>query len=233
VNGKVTIVCNGVDPRAMKRLNELLDRKDAELQTKVREAADWAARYWELKRHIAERDSRGAERSEAEALLNDGKLDEAGAALGGTLSGHATVTATLTVSNLTVRQDYLEYAADGTIRKGVAFTNPGKSAVPLQDVRVLDAAEAELVNFRRPHGGVTPKIPLSVEEGHVIQLTLQLTREEEHHGRWLEWEEFQGVKHRLPWGHRDVSVAITGVAATGIANSASATGTNGPGEQPK
>jgi hypothetical protein len=33
-----TIVCPGVDPQALQRLNELLDKKDLELQDRIREA---------------------------------------------------------------------------------------------------------------------------------------------------------------------------------------------------
>src|SRR3954454_23522372 len=40
-----TFVCNGVDPRAMKRLNDLLDQRDLTLQQKTAEANEWARRY--------------------------------------------------------------------------------------------------------------------------------------------------------------------------------------------
>src|SRR3984957_2179860 len=43
-----TVICNGVDPRAMDRLNELLDRKDLDLKQKTAEANDWVHRYNEL-----------------------------------------------------------------------------------------------------------------------------------------------------------------------------------------
>jgi hypothetical protein len=43
-----TVICNGVDPRAMDRLNELLDRKDLDLKQKTTEANDWAHRYHKL-----------------------------------------------------------------------------------------------------------------------------------------------------------------------------------------
>ena len=43
-----TVICNGVDPRAMDRLNELLDRKDLDLKQKTAEANDWTRRYTEV-----------------------------------------------------------------------------------------------------------------------------------------------------------------------------------------
>src|SRR5262245_66514393 len=45
----VTIVCQRVDPKALARLNELLDKQDLELQAKIGEAEEWAQTYNELK----------------------------------------------------------------------------------------------------------------------------------------------------------------------------------------
>ena len=46
-NGNV-IICNCVDPRAVDRLNELLDRKDFDLKQKSAEANEWAQKHNEL-----------------------------------------------------------------------------------------------------------------------------------------------------------------------------------------
>ena len=81
VNGPVTINCHGVDPRALARLNELLDKKDVELQEKIREAEDWAQQYQELKERLTVegRDSQLAR--QAETFLKAGELEKAGALL--------------------------------------------------------------------------------------------------------------------------------------------------------
>jgi hypothetical protein len=77
-------VCNGVDPRAMERLNELLDRKDDDLKQKTAEANDWARRYNELNAQLEETKNQLAAKGEdatlvqtAQDLLHEGKLEEA------------------------------------------------------------------------------------------------------------------------------------------------------------
>jgi tetratricopeptide (TPR) repeat protein len=82
-NGNV-VVCNGVDPRAMERLNELLDGKDLDLRQKTAEAKDWARRYTELDTQLEETKKQLAAKGEdatlvqtAQDLLHEGKLDEA------------------------------------------------------------------------------------------------------------------------------------------------------------
>ena len=47
-------ICNGVDPRAMKRLNDDLDRMDLSLQQKASEAHEWARKYNELSARFEE-----------------------------------------------------------------------------------------------------------------------------------------------------------------------------------
>ena len=44
VAGNVTVTCIGVDPRALKRLNAELSRKDLQLQDKIREADQWTSK---------------------------------------------------------------------------------------------------------------------------------------------------------------------------------------------
>ena len=79
-----TVICNGVDPRAMDRLNELLDRKDLDLKQKTAEANDWARRYNELNAQLEETKKQLAAKGEdatlvqtAQDLLHEGKLEEA------------------------------------------------------------------------------------------------------------------------------------------------------------
>jgi DNA repair exonuclease SbcCD ATPase subunit len=50
--GNVTIICQGVAPRALARLNQLLDQKDIDLQRKIEEAELWAKKYQELKQAL-------------------------------------------------------------------------------------------------------------------------------------------------------------------------------------
>ena len=60
----ITVICNGVDPRAMDRLNELLDRKDLDLKQKTAEANDWVRRYNELNAQLEETKRQLASRGE-------------------------------------------------------------------------------------------------------------------------------------------------------------------------
>src|SRR5215217_8589913 len=53
VVGDVVITCNGVDPKALERLNELLDKKDLEPEAKVKQAESWTRIYQELKGRLA------------------------------------------------------------------------------------------------------------------------------------------------------------------------------------
>ena len=72
--GNVTITCQGVDPRALQRLNELLDKKDLELADKIREANDWAQKYQDLL-------AAAADDPELQNLIKEGKLEKAGSIL--------------------------------------------------------------------------------------------------------------------------------------------------------
>jgi len=80
-----TVVCNGVDPRALARLNELLDRKDLDLRQKTVEAESWAAKYLEAKAYITEAEKlQGTNKEEAlwlrraRELLQNGDFEEVG-----------------------------------------------------------------------------------------------------------------------------------------------------------
>src|SRR5215471_1624019 len=81
VKGHVTITCQGVDPKALARLNELLDKKDLELTQRIKEANEWAERYRELSARLATAGDDGQLSQQAKALIQDGKFDEAGAVL--------------------------------------------------------------------------------------------------------------------------------------------------------
>jgi tetratricopeptide (TPR) repeat protein len=82
VKGHVTITCQGVDRKALARLNELLDKKDLQLAQKVEEANEWAQRYHEVSARLAASDDSQLSKK-ALALIREGKLDEAGALLDG------------------------------------------------------------------------------------------------------------------------------------------------------
>ena len=81
INGNVSITCIGVDPRALRRLNKELDRKNLQLDEKIKEANDWAARYKELEARLNAGSDDVALSREAGELLKAGKLDEAGRVL--------------------------------------------------------------------------------------------------------------------------------------------------------
>src|SRR5271165_2165285 len=76
--------CNGVDPRAMDRLNERLDRKGLDPKQKIAEANDWVRRYTELNAQLEETQKQLTAKGEdatqvetAQDLLHEGKLEEA------------------------------------------------------------------------------------------------------------------------------------------------------------
>jgi len=77
----VTVICQGVDPKALARLNELLDKKDLELAAKIREAEEWAQKYREVEQRLATQGQDEPLAQLAQALLKEGKLDEAGVIL--------------------------------------------------------------------------------------------------------------------------------------------------------
>src|SRR5262245_56219861 len=76
--GNVTITCEGVNPQALQRLNELIGQKDLQLQEKIREAEEWSRRYHQLSQVLAMGSSDDARARGAKALLEEGKLEEAG-----------------------------------------------------------------------------------------------------------------------------------------------------------
>ena len=81
VTGNVAVNCIGVDPRALKRLNAILDRKNQELTAKIEEANQWAEHYHELENRLRESSSESELSRQAEALLQEGELEKAKAIL--------------------------------------------------------------------------------------------------------------------------------------------------------
>src|SRR5271157_4141688 len=81
VVGNVTVNCIGVDPRALKRLNAELDRKNLQLADKIREADEWTRRYKELEARLSEPGDDSVLSRQAEEYLHQGELEKAGAIL--------------------------------------------------------------------------------------------------------------------------------------------------------
>ena len=78
------VICNGIDPRAMARLNELLDLKDLSLKQKTAEADEWVRKYNLLndqfeaaKKELAAKGEDASLVQTAQDLLHQGKLEEA------------------------------------------------------------------------------------------------------------------------------------------------------------
>lgn len=77
VEGDVTIVCEGVDPRVVERLNELLDLKQLQLDEMIIEANRWMERYRSLLRSLSASTASSIILSEINELISDGKFDQA------------------------------------------------------------------------------------------------------------------------------------------------------------
>jgi len=81
VTGNVSVKCIGVDPQALVRLNEQLNRSEMSRAEALATANDWAQRYRDLKRRLSRK---GVDRDlsrRAMRALRLGRLDEAGAIL--------------------------------------------------------------------------------------------------------------------------------------------------------
>jgi tetratricopeptide (TPR) repeat protein len=81
VTGNVTVNCIGVDPRALKRLNAELSRKNLQLADKIREADEWTKRYKELEGQLNKASDDSVLSRQAEEYLHEGELEKAGAVL--------------------------------------------------------------------------------------------------------------------------------------------------------
>lgn len=76
MQGNVTINCYGIDPKVSRRFNELLEKKDLEIQDKVREAKRWAEKFQALSRMLNYEDDELSQK--AARALRGGRLEQAG-----------------------------------------------------------------------------------------------------------------------------------------------------------
>src|SRR5438128_4483834 len=81
VQPHVTIVCQGVNPQVLELLNTVLDTADLDLHSKIRQAEAWVRTYHALVQRLAEGGRDHVLIQEAHALVQAGKLAEAGALL--------------------------------------------------------------------------------------------------------------------------------------------------------
>ena len=84
--GNVTVNCEGVDPKIVERLNELLDLKDIKLDEANQVAAHWLKKYNELTAQLAQRPASDTLAVEAREMLEKGQLEAAEALLQKSLS---------------------------------------------------------------------------------------------------------------------------------------------------
>jgi hypothetical protein len=81
VAGNVTVNCIGVDPRALKRLNAELDRKNLQPADKIREADQWTAKYKQVETQLSQAGDDNVFSRQAEDYLHNGELEKAGGIL--------------------------------------------------------------------------------------------------------------------------------------------------------
>jgi tetratricopeptide (TPR) repeat protein len=81
VVGNVTVNCIGVDPRALKRLNERLSAMKLDRDKAVQAADEWTSRYKELGTQLSQAGDDTALSHQAEEYLHEGELEKAGAIL--------------------------------------------------------------------------------------------------------------------------------------------------------
>ena len=77
VAGNVTIVCNGVSPKALERLNRELSRRTLSLQQKLEEAEEFAQKFRELEQRLKEEGDQSKLSLQAAELIAAGELEEA------------------------------------------------------------------------------------------------------------------------------------------------------------
>jgi len=78
VTGDVTINCQGIDPKIVAVLNNVLRVKDKQLTEAVNLANDWIARYQQLESSFSQIDNPSEQEKLAYELLKEGHLEEAG-----------------------------------------------------------------------------------------------------------------------------------------------------------
>jgi tetratricopeptide (TPR) repeat protein len=88
VTGNVSIYCEGIDPKALNRLNELLDLKDKDLgetrktiDEKIQDANEWARKYRELEARFLSANETNELSIQANQSLQNGDFVTAGARL--------------------------------------------------------------------------------------------------------------------------------------------------------
>jgi tetratricopeptide (TPR) repeat protein len=81
VPGPISVNCTGVDPRALARLNAELRTQKLSLETMIRKANEWAEKYKELEKRLADSEDDSELSRKAEEYLHDGELEKAGTIL--------------------------------------------------------------------------------------------------------------------------------------------------------
>lgn len=81
VTGSVSITCIGVDPRALVRLNKELDRKNLQIAQKIKEANDWADKYFVLISRLSATSDQPELSQQAQDYIQEGELEKAGTIL--------------------------------------------------------------------------------------------------------------------------------------------------------
>lgn len=78
VVGNVTVNCIGVDPRALKRLNEQLRAMKLDRDKSVQLADEWTTRYKQLETRLSDAGEDSILSRQAEEYLHEGELEKAG-----------------------------------------------------------------------------------------------------------------------------------------------------------
>ena len=74
-DGNVTINCQGVSPKIIQRLQDLLDKRDLDLLESQKEVHQWLTKYNELKAQLEKYSATDERTLEAKALLEKGELE--------------------------------------------------------------------------------------------------------------------------------------------------------------
>ncbi len=81
VTGPITVTCKGIDPSAVKVLNEQLHRSKTSLVEAMKRADEWAEKYFELESKLSSTTSHADLRSKALQFLRSGDLTNAGSTI--------------------------------------------------------------------------------------------------------------------------------------------------------
>ena len=153
-DGNVTINCHGVSPKIVKRLEELLDKKDVDL-IKVQEEVDhWLKKYNELKNQLAQRPATDELAAKAKALLDTGDLEGAEALLKKSLAQNLARRA-----QLAKEKESLDQAA-------------AKDAYDLGSIKELQLDYPAARTYYEQAASITPENTLYLNQAGVINQTL-------------------------------------------------------------